>query len=192
MIGHFEKCFTFAVRQDEGKPADVRKALLNVVPYSYGEHESCGEWCGYLRNPERYKHATLRYGRDLTDLKLKKDLNKIFENFADRSEELAPSGSTQANKAINSIVGSKAPKIRHYGDSESSYFRCAAAVCQKNEGHSYIQAVQQKLGIKTDSVCLQHRMKLQNAKQQYFNYDRCSSEIAIRFSIRSLLILLSA
>ena len=152
-----------------GKPADVKKALLNVVPHSYGEHESCGKWYGYLRNPGRYKHATLLYGRDLTDLKLKKDLKKIFENFADRSEELAPSESTQANEAINSIVGSKAPNIRHYGDSESSDFRCAAAVCEKNEGHSYIQTVQQKLGIKTDSVCLQHRIKLQDTKEQYFN-----------------------
>ena len=102
----------------------------------------------------------------MTDFKLKKDLNKIFENFADRSEELAPLGSIQANEAINSIVGSKVPKIRQYGDVESSDFRSAAAVCQKNEGHSYIQAVQQKLGIKTDSVCLQHHMKLQNAKKQ--------------------------
>ena len=190
MIGHFEKCFTYAV--NEGKPADVKKALVNVGPHSYGEHESCGEWCGYLRNSERYEHATLPYGRDLTDLNLKKDLNKIFENFADRSEELASSGLTQANEAINSIVGSKALKIRHYGDCESSDCRCAAPVCKKNEGHSYIQAVQQKLGIKTDSVCLQHRMKLQNAKQQYFNYDRCRSEIAISFSICLLLILSSA
>ena len=140
VIGHLEKCFTYAVNQNEGKPADVKKALLNVIPHFYGGHESCGEWCGYLRNPEHYKHATLPYGRDLTDFKLKKDLNKIFENFADRSEELAcaPSGSIQANEAINSIVGSKAPKIRHYGDSESSDFTGAAAVCQKNEGHSYI------------------------------------------------------
>ena len=112
--------------------------MLNVAPHSYGEHESCGEWCSYLRNSERYKHTTLPYGRDLTDLKLKKYLNKIFENSADRSEELAPSGSTQANETINSIVASKAPKIRHYGDSESSDFKCAAAVCQKNEGPLYI------------------------------------------------------
>ena len=110
-------------------------------------------------------------------------MNKSFENFVDRSEELAPSGSTQANEAINSIAGSKAPKTRHYGDSESSDFRCAAAVCQENEGHSYIQAVQQKLGIKTDSVGLEHCMELQNGKQQYFNYYRCHSEIAISFSI---------
>ena len=93
---------------------------------------------------------------------------------------------------LTALVGSKAPKIRHYRDSESSNFRSAAVVCQKNEGHSYIQTVQQKLGIKTDSVCFEHRMKLQNAEQQYFNYDRCRSEIAISFSICSLLILSSA
>ena len=122
--------------------------MFYLCCHCYGEHRSCGEWCGCLRNPERYKHPTLPYGRDLPDLKLKKELDKIFENFADRSEELAPSGSTQANEAINSIVGGKAPEIRHYGDSESSDFRCAAAVCQKNEGHSYIQAVQQKLASK--------------------------------------------
>ena len=33
VIGHFEKCFTYAVKQNEGKPADVKKALLNVVPH---------------------------------------------------------------------------------------------------------------------------------------------------------------
>ena len=61
VIGHFEKCFTYAVKQNEGKPADVKNSLLNVVLRSYGEHESCGEWCCYLRNPKRYKHATLPY-----------------------------------------------------------------------------------------------------------------------------------
>ena len=41
VIGHFEKCFTCAVKQDEGKPAAVKKALLNVVPHSYGQRGSC-------------------------------------------------------------------------------------------------------------------------------------------------------
>ena len=44
VIGHSEKCFICAVKQNEGKPADVKKVLLNVVPHSYGEHKSCGEW----------------------------------------------------------------------------------------------------------------------------------------------------
>ena len=72
VIGHFEKYFICAVKQNKGKPADVKKVLLNVVPHSYGEHESCGEWCGYVINPERHKHAPSPYGRDLTDLKLKR------------------------------------------------------------------------------------------------------------------------
>ena len=108
VIGHFEKCFTYAVKGNEGKPADVKKALLNIVAHSYGEHESCGEWCGYLRNLERCKHVTLPYGRDLTDLKLKKDLNKIFENFADRSEELACE--RKPMKLLTVLLGAKLKK----------------------------------------------------------------------------------
>ena len=40
VIGHFEKCFTYAVKQNEGNPADVKEALLNVVPHSYDEGDS--------------------------------------------------------------------------------------------------------------------------------------------------------
>ena len=69
--------FHLCCKQNKGKPADVRKALLNAVPHSHGEHDSCGEWCGYLRNPERYKHETLPFGRDLTDLKLKERVGQV-------------------------------------------------------------------------------------------------------------------
>ena len=57
-MGNFQKYLTYAVSQNEGRPANVKGAVLIIVTHSYGEHEGCGEWCGYLRNPERYKHAT--------------------------------------------------------------------------------------------------------------------------------------
>lgn len=50
-------------------------------------------------------------------------------------------GSTQDNKSFNSIVASKHPKNRFYGGSESTAFRLAAAVSQKNIGHDALSKV---------------------------------------------------
>ena len=61
--------------------------------------------------------------------------------FVQNSEKLAPLGSSQSNEALNNPIGSKAPKIRHYGGSESNDFRVACAVSQKNVGYSYVAKV---------------------------------------------------
>ena len=50
------------------------------------------------------------------------------------AKKLAPCGSNQRNECINSSIGTKEPKICHYGGSESSDFRTAAAILQFNEG----------------------------------------------------------
>ena len=39
-------------------------------------------------------------------------------NFVKNADKLAPLGSSQANESLNNTIGSKAPKIRHYGASE--------------------------------------------------------------------------
>ena len=43
------------------------------------------------------------------------------------AKKLAPCGSSQRNECVNGLIGTKAPKIRLYGGSESSDFRTAAA-----------------------------------------------------------------
>ena len=63
--------------------------------------------------------------------------------YVQNAEKLAPLGSSQANEALNNTIGSKAPKIRHYGSSESNDFRVACAVSQKNIGHTYVAEVSQ-------------------------------------------------
>lgn len=50
-------------------------------------------------------------------------------------------GSTQANESFNNIVASKHPKNRFYGGSESTAFRVAAAVSQKNIAHDALSKV---------------------------------------------------
>ena len=44
------------------------------------------------------------------------------------AKKLAPCGSSQRNECVNSLIGTKAPKIRHYSGSESSDFPTAAAI----------------------------------------------------------------
>ncbi|PFX19079.1 hypothetical protein AWC38_SpisGene16524 [Stylophora pistillata] len=137
VIQYFQRCFGYALKQNKDNEEGVRNGLKSIVPHAYGDHSSCGDWCGYLKNPESYKHRGLPHGKDLTDKSLRQSLEKIIAVYASNAKKLAPLGSSQANEALNTI-GSKAPKIRHYGSSESNDFRVACAVGQKNLGHSYV------------------------------------------------------
>jgi len=53
------------------------------------------------------------------------------------AEKLAPMTNSQRNEALNSVIGSKNPKIRFYGGSESNDFRVACGVAQTNLRYSY-------------------------------------------------------
>ena len=61
--------------------------------------------------------------------------------FVKNADKPTPLGSSQANESLNNTIGSKAPKIRHYGASESNDFRVVCAVSQKNIGHTYVSEV---------------------------------------------------
>ena len=62
---------------------------------------------------------------------------KITNSFIQNAEKLAPLGSSQ--EAVNNTIGSKAPKIQHYGACESNDFRVACTVSQKNLGQLYLR-----------------------------------------------------
>ena len=64
-----------------------------------------------------------------------------MSNFVKNANKLAPLGSSQANESLNNTTSSKAPKIRHYGASESNDFRVACAVSQKNIGQTNVSEV---------------------------------------------------
>ena len=78
VIQYFQQCFGYTLRQnmdDEG----VQNGLKSIMPHAYGDHSSCGNWCGYLKNPASYKHRGLPHGKDLTDKSLRQSLEKIIE-----------------------------------------------------------------------------------------------------------------
>lgn len=116
-----------------------KKNLGAIVPHAFGKHEDCdASWCGYHKDPGNFTHKSLPHGKDLKDEKLQKDLEAVVEVFAKKAERLVHLGSSQANESLNNSIGSKAPKIRHYGASEYNDFRVACTVSQKNCGYSYV------------------------------------------------------
>ncbi|CAH3150865.1 unnamed protein product [Pocillopora meandrina] len=80
--------------------------------------------------------------------------------YASNAKKLAPLGSSQANEALNNTVGSKAPKIRHYGSSKSNDFHVACAVGQKNLGHSYVSQAFMKTQLSPGSNSLKFAKKM--------------------------------
>lgn len=142
VIEYFQRCFTYALKQNKNDPDGIKTSLRAIIPHSFGDHSCCCiSWCGYLKDPTSYKHSTLPYGKDLEGQDLKLCLQQVMEIFVSNAEKLAPLGSSQANESLNNTIGSKAPKIRHYGSSESNDFRIACAVSQKNLGHGYVTQV---------------------------------------------------
>lgn len=142
VINYLLKCFGYALSQNKCNVQGLQKNLRAIVPHTFGTHEGCdASWCGFLQDPTTYTHKSLPHGKDLRDEKLQEDLKTVVEVFAKNAEKLAPLGSSQPNESLNNSIGSKAPKIRHYGASQSNDYRVACAVSQKNLGYSYVTEV---------------------------------------------------
>ena len=65
---------------------------------------------------------TLTYGKDLYGDDLRKALERIFDERCTDIvvAKLSPGANWQRNEALNSVKGSKNPKIRYYGASASA------------------------------------------------------------------------
>jgi hypothetical protein len=118
------------------------KENLNAIPdHVFGDHANCGDWCKYKQDPDTYKPKNLPYNRYLTGNELCLDLKTVFHTFSNNSEKLINIGSTQSNESFNKTVASRNPKSHFYSGSESTSFRVASAVAQKNTGTGFITNV---------------------------------------------------
>ena len=144
VIDYFKKCFSYCLNQNKGDPQKLKISLSAIVPHAFGNHKHCKDnnlsWCMWLKNPENYKHKDLPNGTDLKGEKLQKVLTDLFEIYTSDLviNKIVENASSQINESFHSTVGSKVPKIRFYGGSESSDQRVAAAVAQTNLGKQYL------------------------------------------------------
>eukprot|EP00112_Aurelia_sp_Birch-Aquarium-sp1_P014841 Seg323.9 transcript_id=Seg323.9/GoldUCD/mRNA.D3Y31 product="hypothetical protein" protein_id=Seg323.9/GoldUCD/D3Y31 len=141
-------CFATALAQHKGDAEGLKASLKSIIPHAFGEHNLCGSWCGYVKDPKSYVHRNLPGGRDLVGDGLRCFLEETLMPYMtdETVKKLAPSGSTQRNECINHVIASKYLKIRFYGSSESSDYRTAAGIAQFNENYGYLSPVLQRFG----------------------------------------------
>ena len=150
VISAVTKNFNYMLQQNFGKPEGIKAGTKAVVEHMFGNHAYCKEWCGYVKDPNNYKHQNLPYGKDLSNEALHTSLSQLFNSLD--VNKLAFLGSTQANESFNNTFISRAPKARHYSDSSSLQFRLCASVSQKNEGYAYMTKMHEQAGL-SPSVC---------------------------------------
>ena len=163
VIEYLVKCFSIAINQNKENPKLIQMSLKAIVPHAFGKHNNCDEqWCGYKQDATGYRHTYLPYGKDLHGDALQDALEELFSQYYNDEmvKKLAPAANSQRNESFNSVVGSKAPKIRCYGGSESNDFRVACAVAQTNIGHQYVDRTLEALGIEPGRNCTGHNLKM--------------------------------
>ena len=171
VINYLTKCFSYCVSQHAGDSNSLKQGLKSIIPHAFGEHVSCNIlWCGYKQNPTTYKHTDLPNGKDLHGESLKKALTEILDEYSTDIvvSKLTPCANSQRNESLNSTIGSKNPKTRFYGGSESSDYRVACGVAQTNIGYNYIGKSLEALNIEPGCYNNKHT----NAMDKKVNYDK--------------------
>ena len=156
VINYLAKCFSYCVAQNKGNPSQLKKSLSQIVPHAFGDHTLCdSSWCRFIENPATYTHNDLPHGKDLHGEQLKKVLTELFNEYCTDTviSKLAPCANSQRNESLNSVIGTKNPKTRYYGGSESSDFRVACGIAQVNVGYGYISNTLERLNIEPGEFC---------------------------------------
>ena len=166
------KLFAYCILTKQGESDKIKHGLDSLVCHAFGDHCKCDvSWCGALKDPSNYKFKDLPGGKPLSGENLRAAIENAVKPFQtdEWCEKLANCGSSQANECVNGIVGTKAPKIRHYGSSESLNFRVASGVCQFNEGYGYLTQTTKALGLeesKVTSVFVSRQSKKRKREQE--------------------------
>lgn len=65
-MAYLKKCFSYACSQNENDPVNLAKNLRCILKHCFNDHAKCSAnsvpWCGFLKDPNGYKHATIGDG----------------------------------------------------------------------------------------------------------------------------------
>ena len=182
VINYLQKCFSYCIHQNKNNPSQLSKEIKAIIPHAFGDHSKCSPmWCRFHEGPLGYTHHELPYGKDLHGEQLKSALESIMSDYTTDVvlSKLAPCLNSQRNESLNRTIGSKNLKIRYYGGSESSDYRIACGVAQKNEGHQYISNTLESFGITPCQFCSTYHSNL-DKKQGKDNDRKAKPEFKIK------------
>ena len=185
IINYLTDCFSYAISQNLKDPKGTEKALLNITPHVFGNHNDCGVWCKKKTNPN-LRYNSLPYGKPLEGLVLKEAIGNIFSKHAKNSSRLCFKSSSNANESFNRSVAAKAPKSHHFSKSESLSYRIASAVCQKNIGEGYLNLVNNDLSLSPGKVIEKGAVSRNNAFLQKKERQKTKTGKKRRRELRSL------
>ena len=157
VISSLSRWFTHAIAQNKGNVEGFKKAVNQIVPHAFGDHDGCEEyeWCTFKEDPENFAHNSLPSGKDLSGDTLRSSLTSVFQVFINNADKIAPGGSTRDVEAFNNQIASKASKRIHYAGSGALKTRVESCVSRKNLGDNYISPVNEDLGLSPGIVSTQ-------------------------------------
>ena len=131
---------------NKGDFIELQRAVRSIVSHAFDGHSGCGDWCRLEKYPDIFQHRNLPSGKRFVGSGLRPCLIETLEPYASDEvvKKIAPCGSRQRNGYLNGHIVRKTLKIRCYGVSESSDYQTAAAICQFDDGVSYLETVCRK------------------------------------------------
>lgn len=163
-VKYLHRCFTYAMAQHQGNTKEMAAAIKNIPYHAFNKHDSCGEWCRYLKEGDTYKHRTVPGG--FKNPVFSDELKVIFESLSNNAEKYSAGASSQANESLNGVMSKKAPKAQCYRLSESADYRFSCAVGQKNRGEQYVQDTCKKYSLSPGSHLSKHIEQVQKSAQR--------------------------
>jgi hypothetical protein len=80
VVEYLTKCFGYVLNQNKGNPEEIAKGCKVIPNHAFGDHSSCGSWCSYNKDPSKYSHKSLPYGKDLQGDELRAELVQVHQN----------------------------------------------------------------------------------------------------------------
>ena len=77
VIKYLQRCYSYAIRQNENDQQKTKDSLLAIVPHVFGQHDLFGDWCKFISNPNR-EYRNLPGKKCLSNYELRIDLDKVF------------------------------------------------------------------------------------------------------------------
>lgn len=169
IIEYFRDCFSYALHQNENNIEGLKKAILNIPNHVFDQHDECGNWCGFKKDPQNYQHKRLPKiwkGSEDDRLSLKSCLQDICQRFASKSGSLAACLTSNSNESFNFLVTTLAPKNRHYGGSFSLDRRIDSAVLKKNDGVQFVVGINTSLNLSPGEHTVAYRKRVATERKR--------------------------